>query len=102
MKTTNDAMYEALVVLYPDAGKTLGDLLYTHWSVEGLGYRGTLERDYYIEEGATGETLGDLANDFWSDDYINLLGFDYDNYDLWLENYIFDDYYSVEEESILG
>ena len=102
MATTNDAMYEALVLLYPDAGKTLGDLLYTHWSEVGLEYRGTLERDYYIEQGASGTTLGDLANDFWSDDYINLLGFDYDNYDLWLENYIFDDYYSVEEESILG
>ena len=102
MATTNDAMYDALVLLYPDAGKTLGDLLYTHWSEVGLEYRGTLERDYYIEEGATGETLGDLANDFWSDDYINLLGFDYDNYDLWLENYIFDDYYSVEEEVIFG
>ena len=102
MATTNDAMYEALVLLYPDAGKTLGDLLYTHWSEVGLEYRGTLERDYYIEQGASGTTLGDLANDFWSDDYINLLGFDYDNYDLWLENYIFDDYYSVEEETILG
>lgn len=102
MTTTNDAMFDALVLLYPDAGKTLGDLLYTHWSEVGLEYRGTLERDYYIEEGATGTTLGDLANDFWSDDYINLLGFDYDNFDLWLENYIFDDYYSVEEESILG
>ena len=102
MATTNDAMYDALVLLYPDAGKTLGDLLYTHWSEVGLEYRGTLERDYYIEQGASGTTLGDLANDFWSDDYINLLGFDYDNFNLWLENYIFNDYYSVEEESILG
>ena len=67
MTTTNDAMYEALVVLYPNAGKTLGDLLYTHWSVEGLGYRGTLERNYYIAAGATSYTLGDLANEFWSD-----------------------------------
>ena len=67
MTTTNDAMYEALVVLYPNAGKTLGDLLYAHWSVEGLGYRGTLERDYYIAAGATSYTLGDLANEFWSD-----------------------------------
>ena len=67
MTTTNDAMYEALVLLYPNAGKTLGDLLYTHWSVEGLAYRGTLERDYYISSGAPGFTLGDLANNFWSD-----------------------------------
>ena len=68
MTTTNDAMYEALVVLYPNAGKTLGDLLYAHWSVEGLGYRGTLERNYYIAAGATSYTLGDLANEFWSND----------------------------------
>ena len=67
MTTTNDAMYEALVVLYPNAGNTLGDLLYAHWSVEGLGYRGTLERNYYIAAGATSYTLGDLANEFWSD-----------------------------------
>ena len=102
MATTNDAMYEALSATYPDAGQTLGDLLYAFWSEKGLEYRGTLEYDFYVGEGAVGVTLGDLANDFWSDDYINLLGFDYDNYDLWLENYIFDDYYSVEEESILG
>ena len=65
--TTNDAIYLQLSVLYPDAGKTLGDLLYTHWSVEGLAYRGTLERDYYIAAGAPGFTLGDLTNNFWSD-----------------------------------
>lgn len=67
MATTNDAMYEALVTLYPDAGKTLGDLLYTHWAATGLAYRGTAERDYYIAQGATSYTLGDLANEFWSD-----------------------------------
>jgi hypothetical protein len=67
MKTTNDAMYEALVALYPDAGKTLGDLLYTHWSVTGLAFRGTAERDYYSAAGTPGFTLGDLANNFWSD-----------------------------------
>ena len=39
--TTNDAMYLQLSVLYPDAGKTLGDLLYTFWSERGLEYRGT-------------------------------------------------------------
>lgn len=71
MTTTNDAMYTALVALYPTAGTTLGDLLYTHWSAEGLEYRGTLEREYYIAAGTTGFTLGDLANNFWSDpDYV--------------------------------
>jgi hypothetical protein len=102
MATTNDAMYEALVLLYPDAGKTLGDLLYTHWSEVGLDYRGTLERDYYIEQGASGTTLGDLANDFWSEDYINLLSFNYDNYESWLQNQIFDHFDTVEEETIIG
>ena len=67
MKTTNDAMFEELVVLYPDAGKTLGDLLYTHWAITGLAYRGTAERDYYVAQGAPSFTLGDLANEFWSD-----------------------------------
>lgn len=102
MATTNDAMYDALVLLYPDAGKTLGDLLYTHWSTVGLQYRGTLERDYYIEKGSSGTTLGDLANDFWAQDYINLLSFNFDNYNSWLENEIFDYYDTVEEETIIG
>ena len=67
MATTTDAMYTALVALYPNAGKTLGDLLYTHWAATGLAYRGTAERDYYIAAGTPGFTLGDLANNFWSD-----------------------------------
>lgn len=67
MATTNDAMYTALKALYPTAGNTLGDLLYTHWSTVGLQYRGSLQFDYYVAQGATGTTLGDLANGFWSD-----------------------------------
>lgn len=67
MATTNDAMYTALRALYPSAGATLGDLLYTHWATTGLAYRGTAERDYYIAAGTPGFTLGDLANNFWSD-----------------------------------
>jgi len=67
MATTNDAMYTALRALYPSAGATLGDLLYTHWSTVGLQFRGSLEFDYYVAQGATGTTLGDLANSFWSD-----------------------------------
>ena len=67
MATTNDAMYTALRALYPSAGATPGDLLYTHWSVTGLAFRGTAERDYYIAAGTPGFTLGDLANNFWSD-----------------------------------
>jgi hypothetical protein len=67
MATTNDAMYTALRALYPSAGATLGDLLYTHWATVGLQFRGSLEFDYYVAQGATGTTLGDLANNFWSD-----------------------------------
>jgi hypothetical protein len=67
MATTNDAMFRELAVLYPDAGKTLGDLLYAYWSETGLQYRGTLESSIYLAAGATGGTLGDLANTFWSD-----------------------------------
>ena len=87
MATTNDAMYTALVALYPNAGKTLGDLLYTHWATTGLAYRGTAERDYYIAAGTPGFTLGDLANNFWSDpDYaVNNLELE-DGNDLLLED----------------
>jgi hypothetical protein len=52
MATTNDAMFTALSGSYPSAGQTLGDLLYAFWSEKGLQYRGTLERDWYIQEGA--------------------------------------------------
>lgn len=67
MATTNDAMYTALKAMYPTAGDTLGDLLYTHWSTVGLQYRGSLQFDYYVAQGAAGSTLGDLANSFWGD-----------------------------------
>ena len=67
MATTNDAMYTALKALYPTAGDTLGDLLSAHWSATGLQYRGSLQYDYYVAQGAQGTTWGDLANSFWSD-----------------------------------
>jgi hypothetical protein len=102
MATTNDAMYDALVLLYPDAGKTLGDLLHAHWTEVGLEYQGTLQYDYYVEQGATGTTWGDLANDFWSEDYVSLLSYDYENYDLWLEEELFQYYDSVEEQVIFN
>ena len=71
MATTNDAMYTALMALYPDAGDTLGDLLYTHWSTVGFQYRGSLQLEYYVNQGASGSTVGDSANSFWSDpDYV--------------------------------
>ena len=67
MATTNDAMYESLVVAYPLAGATLGDLLYTFWSEKGLEYRGTLQSEFFVSEGAVGNTLGDLMNNYFSD-----------------------------------
>ena len=70
MATTNDAMYEALRLLYPSAGATLGDLLYCHWGECGVSDR-SLIYQYYVDNGALGDTLGDLANNFWSDpDYV--------------------------------
>jgi hypothetical protein len=57
MATTNDAMYTTLVALYPDAGKTLGDLLYTHWSVTGLRFRDSLQYDYYVSQNIEGYTV---------------------------------------------
>ena len=67
MTTTNDAMYEALVVAYPLAGATLGDLLYEFWLEKGLEYRGTLQYEFFQGEGAVGNTLGDLMNNYFSD-----------------------------------
>jgi hypothetical protein len=67
MASTNDAMYTALMAMYPEAGDTLGDLLYAHWSAVGLQYRGSLQFDYYVSQGATGSTWGDVANTFWND-----------------------------------
>jgi len=70
MATTNDAMYEALKLLYPTAGTTLGDLLAAHWTAvgsEGQMYRGSLGYEYYVLQGASGTTLADLANNFWND-----------------------------------
>jgi len=101
MATTNDAIYLALKELYPTAGSTLADLLYTHWSEKGLQYRGSLQYDYYVSQGATGTTLGDLANDFWAEDYpivIDTLLFNFSDPDEWLELFVFDRIDTVEEE----
>ena len=67
MATTNDAMYTALMAMYPEAGDTLADLLYTHWNTVGLQYRGSLQFEYYVTQGASGSTWGDVANTFWND-----------------------------------
>jgi hypothetical protein len=97
MATTNDAMFTALSGSYPSAGQTLGDLLYAFWSEKGLQYRGTLERDWYIQEGASGFTLGDLANDYFTNIY-DITIFDFHDSDEWLELQVFDRYDTVEQD----
>ena len=100
MTTTNDAMYEALVVAYPLAGATLGDLLYEFWSEKGLEYRGTLQSEFFVSEGAVGSTLGDLMNSYFVDVYpaaVDLETFSTDDFEEWLELQIFDRYDTVEQ-----
>ena len=100
MTTTNDAMYEALRLLYPEAGATLGDLLAAHWIAvgsEGQSYRGSLGYEYYVLQGASGTTLADLANNFWIQQ-IDTLVFEFDNPDEWLELQVFDRYDTVEQQ----
>ena len=101
MATTNDAMFEALSVAYPDSGQTLGDLLYTFWSEKGLQYRGTLAYQWFKDEGAVGETLGDLANSYFSTTY-DIVTFDYLNPDEWLELQIFERVDTVEQEIFIS
>ena len=98
--TTNDAIYLQLSVLYPDAGKTLGDLLYTFWVEKGLESRGTLAYQYLKDQGAIGDTLGDLFNSYFNDESF-FAGFDAGNIMDWLELEIFGDY-DVEEEVLYG
>ena len=101
MTTTNDAMFEALSVAYPSAGQTLGDLLYTFWSEKGLEYRGTLAYQFFKDEGATGDTLGDLFNSYFVDVFpaeFDILDFDTDDFEEWLELQIFDRADTVEQE----
>jgi hypothetical protein len=101
MATTNDAMFTALSGSYPSAGQTLGDLLYAFWSEKGLQYRGTLERDWYIQEGASGFTLGDLANDYFTNIY-DITTFDFHDSDEWLELQVFDRTDTVEQQVFIS
>ena len=101
MATTNDAMFEALSVAYPSAGQTLGDLLYTFWSEKGLEYRGTLSYQWLKDEGAVGETLGDLFNSYFADVFpvqFDIENFDYNDFEEWLELQIFNRVDTVEQE----
>jgi len=96
MATTNDAIFEALSASYPSAGQTLGDLLYAFWSEKGLEYRGTLAYQFLKDQGATGDTLGDLFNSYFSVTY-DIVTLDYGIFDEWLELEIFDRYDTVEQ-----
>jgi len=101
MATTNDAMFTALSGSYPSAGQTLGDLLYAFWSEKGLQYRGTLAHQWLKDEGATGETLGDLFNSYFSDTY-DITVFNYSEPDEWLELQVFDRFDTVEQEIFIS
>ena len=101
MATTNDAMFEALSASYPSAGQTLGDLLYTFWSEKGLQYRGTLSYQWLKDEGAVGETLGDLFNSYFADVFpvqFDIENFDYNDFEEWLELQVFNRVDTVEQE----
>ena len=97
MTTTNDAMYEALVVAYPLAGATLGDLLYAFWLEKGLEYRGTLQSEFFVSEGAVGNTLGDLMNNYFSEPSF-FVSFDIDDVGDLLEYEIFGFTYDLAQE----
>ena len=97
MTTTNDAMYEALVVAYPLAGATLGDLLYEFWLEKGLEYRGTLQYEFFQGEGAVGNTLGDLMNNYFSEPSF-FLAFDVDDPADVIEYEVFGFVYELEQE----
>jgi hypothetical protein len=95
--TTNDATYEALVVAYPLAGATLGDLLYEFWLEKGLEYRGTLQYEFFQGEGATGNTLGDLMNSYFSEPSF-FTSFDIDDAGDLLEYEIYGFVYDLSQE----
>ena len=97
MTTTADAIYEQLIVTYPDVGATIGDLLYAFWSEKGLEYRGTLQFEFFEGEGAVGNTLGDLMNNYFSDPSF-FTSFDIDDAGDLLEYEIYGFVYDLSQE----
>ena len=97
MTTTADAIYEQLIVTYPDVGATIGDLLYAFWLEKGLEYRGTLQFEFFQGEGAVGNTLGDLMNSYFSNPSF-FLAFDMDDLSDVLEYEIFGFVYDLQQE----
>lgn len=69
-KPTNDEMHEILTMLY-GPNRSLGDMLHTYYSQYPAEYRASRQYDFYDNSGAAGTTVGDLANNYWSDiEYI--------------------------------
>jgi hypothetical protein len=66
MATTNDAMYVALKALYPTLS-TLGDLMDAFAQDNGYNFRDSRAFQFYVDAGAVGTTVGDLANSYWND-----------------------------------
>ena len=97
MTTTNDAIFEALSVAYPATGQTLGDLLYEFWLEKGLEYRGALQYEFFKSEGAEGDTLGDLMNNYFSEPSF-FVSFDVDDAGDLLEYEIFGFVYDLSQE----
>ena len=97
MTTTADAIYEQLIVTYPDVGATIGDLLYAFWLEKGLEYRGTLQYEFFKGEGAVGNTLGDLMNSYFTDPSF-FLTFDISSVQDVLEYQIFGFVYDLTSE----
>ena len=62
-----------------------------------MQYRGTLAYDWLKGEGASGDTLGDLYNNYFSVVYDSVT-FDINNPDEWLELQVFDRYDTVEQQ----
>jgi hypothetical protein len=71
--------------------------LYAFWSDKGLQYNGTLKTQFFVSEGTTGTTLGDLTNNYFVDVY-DFVTFDVGDADEWLELRVFDRYDTVEQE----
>ena len=101
MTTTADSIYTSLLGSYPDAGATLGDLLYAYWSENGLENRGTLQYEFFINQGGTGGTLGDLIANFFAEVY-DVVVFDTHDFDEFLELVVFGRYDTVEQEVIMS
>ena len=97
MTTTADAIYEQLIVTYPDVGATIGDLLYAFWLEKGLEYRGTLQFEFFEGEGATGNTLGDLMNSYFTEPSF-FLAFDVDDPADVIEYEVFGFVYELQQE----